>query len=225
MMLTIALCKGRMLEKTLSLLQSVGYAPTDAIRDSRQLIIADETREDVRYLLVKPVDVPAFVQYGAADIGLVGKDVLYEAEADVHELLDLRSGICKMAVAGFAGTDLRSVRRVATKYPRVAREYFRERGQQIDVIDISGSVELAPLVGLADCIVDLVETGRTLAENGLIILSEIGDISTRFVVNRSSYQLRACEIDELIDGLRISVEGESQIGDSVDTGRVTEVIA
>lgn len=205
-MLTVALCKGRMLVRTRAILQEVGLSPSEEILDSRQLIIADEVRSDVRYLLVKPVDVPAFVQYGAADIGLVGKDVLFEAGADLHELLDLRSGICTMAVAGFAGTDLRTVRRVATKYPRIARAHFRERGQQIDVIDISGSVELAPLVGLADCIVDLVETGRTLAENGLIVLEPIGEISTRLVANRSSYQLRATEIDPLIDRLRSAVK-------------------
>lgn len=201
-MLTIALCKGRMLTSTLALLPEIGYFPAEDIRDSRRLIIADEKRLDVRYLLVKPSDVPAFVEHGAADVGLVGKDVLYETGADIHELLDLRTGICKMVVAGFAGTELRKVRRVATKYPRVAREYFRERSQQIDIIDISGSVELAPLVGLADCIVDLVETGRTLAENGLIILAQIGQISTRLVANRRSYQLKALELDRLVAGLR-----------------------
>jgi len=201
-MLTIALCKGRMLTSTLTLLPEIGYFPAEDIRDSRRLIIADEKRQDVRYLLVKPSDVPAFVEHGAADVGLVGKDVLYETGADIHELLDLRTGICKMVVAGFAGTEMRNVRRVATKYPRVAREYFRERSQQIDIIDISGSVELAPLVGLADCIVDLVETGRTLAENGLIILAQIGQISTRLVANRRSYQLKALELDRLVAGLR-----------------------
>ncbi|MCY0875912.1 MAG: ATP phosphoribosyltransferase [Firmicutes bacterium] len=208
-MLTIALCKGRMLDTVVSLLQTVGLSPSEDILDSRQLIVSDSTHADVRYLLVKPVDVPAFVQYGAADLGLVGKDVLYEAGADLHELLDLRSGICKMAVAGFAGTDIARVHRVATKYPRAAREYFRERSQQIEVIDISGSVEVAPLVGLADCIVDLVETGRTLAENGLVILDEVGVISTRLVANRSSYQLRAKEIDPLMDRLRKAVTGSS----------------
>jgi len=201
-MLTVALCKGRMLQSTLALLPTVGFTPAEDVIDSRKLIIEDAVRPDVRYLLVKPVDVPAFVEHGAADVGLVGKDILYEAEADLHELLDLQSGICRMVIAGFAGTNLRTVRRVATKYPRVAREFFRVRSQQIEIIDISGSVELAPLVGLSDCIVDLVETGRTLSENGLVILAEAGTISTRLVANRRSYQLKAAAIDELSDGLR-----------------------
>lgn len=203
-MLTIALCKGRILESTLRLLQSIGYRPSEDIMDSRRLIIADE-QADVRYLLVKPVDVPTFVEYGAADIGLVGKDVLYEAEADLHELLDVGSGVCRLVVAGFAGTDLRQVRRVATKYPRFATDYFRRIGRQIEVIDLSGSVELAPLIGLADCIVDLVETGRTLADNGLTTLAELGTISTRLVANRRSYQLRAAEVDALVDSLRARI--------------------
>lgn len=200
MSLTIALAKGRVLAPTVLALRRAGLYPPEDLEESRKLVVDDE-REDIRYLLAKPVDVPTYVEHGAADMGIVGKDVLVESMADVHELLDLGIGRCRLVVAGRPETDLRGVRRVATKYPRFARAYFRELGLQIEVIDLHGSVELAPLIGLSDCIVDLVETGRTLAENGLTALGELAQISSRLVANRRSYQLLGAEIDRVARGL------------------------
>ncbi len=202
MMLTIALAKGRILIDTAVKLRAGGLQlPTD-LEDTRRLVIADE-HLDIRYLLAKPVDVPTYVEHGVADLGIVGKDILYEKSADVHELLDLGFGACRLVVAGSAGTDLAQVTRVATKYPRYATEYFRQLGRQIEVISLQGSVELAPLIGLADCIVDLVETGRTLKENGLVVLSQVAEVSARLVANRRSYQLRAAEVDDVVTRLRM----------------------
>jgi len=200
-MLTIALAKGRILDSTAQALANAGYPVPAELAESRRLILEDVSR-DVRYLLAKPVDVPAYVEHGAADLGIVGKDVLYEKRADVHELLDLGFGVCRLVVAGWPHTDVAAVKRVATKYPRFTTDYFRRLGLQIEVIDLQGSVELAPLIGLADCIVDLVETGRTLAENGLAPLAELGTVSARLVANRRSYQLRASEVDAFVEALR-----------------------
>ncbi len=201
LVLTIALAKGRVLSPTLKLLSDAGFAPSEDALKTRRLIFPD-VKEDVRYLLAKPVDVPTYVEHGAADIGIVGKDVLYEAQADVHELIDLQYGVCRLVVAGFKGTDVQSVRKVATKYPHFAKEYFGGLGRQIEIIDLNGSVELAPLIGLSDCIVDVVETGQTLKENGLMPLAEVAQVSTRLVVNRRSYQLRAAEVDAVVKSVQ-----------------------
>lgn len=199
-MLTIALAKGRVLGETAQALRTAGLAPPPDLEESRRLVVPDGTGR-AQYLLAKPVDVPTYVEHGAADLGIVGKDVLLEAEPDVHELFDLGFGRCKMVAAGRPGTDLRGIRRVATKYPAVATSYFRGLGLQIDVILLHGSVELAPLVGLSDCIVDLVETGRTLKENGLLELALLASISARLIVNRRSYQLRGAEVDAVLQAL------------------------
>ena len=204
-MLTVALTKGRILDKTVEMLEAAGFSPEEDVLDTRRYIVFDRTGE-IRYLLAKPVDVPTYVEHGAADIGFVGKDVLYEAQADVHELLDLGIGVCRMVVAGPADVQVANVRRVATKYHRYAHDFFRKHGRQIEVIDLHGSVELAPLTGLADCIVDIVETGQTLRENGLVVHAELGRVSTRVVANRRSYQLRAAEVDGFIDRLRNRVK-------------------
>lgn len=208
-MLTIALAKGRILGRTMRILAAAGYRPEEDVEETRKLMLHDAGR-DVRYLIAKPVDVPTYVEYGAADAGIVGKDVLYEGQADIHELLDLHIGLCRLVVAGRPGTDLRHVWRVATKYPRYARDYFGRRGRQIEIIDLHGSVELAPLIGLADCIVDIVETGQTLRDNGLVVLAELGQVSMRLVANRRSYQLRAKEVDAMLSGLRECV-GENGV--------------
>lgn len=200
-MLTVALTKGRILGKTVEMLAAAGFSPEEDVFDTRRYIVPDRSGE-IRYLLAKPSDVPTYVEHGAADIGFVGKDVLYEAQPDVHELLDLGIGVCRMVVAGPADVEVARVRRVATKYHRYAHDYFRKHGRQIEVIDLHGSVELAPLTGLADCIVDIVETGQTLRENGLVVHAELGRVSTRVVANRRSYQLRAAEVDDFIDRLR-----------------------
>lgn len=208
-MLTIALAKGRILGQTMRILGAAGYRPEEDVEETRKLMLHDAER-DVRYLIAKPVDVPTYVEYGAADAGIVGKDVLYEGQADIHELLDLHIGLCQLVVAGRTGTDLRNVWRVATKYPRYARDYFGRRGRQIEIIDLHGSVELAPLIGLADCIVDIVETGQTLRDNGLVVLAELGQVSMRLVANRRSYQLRAKEVDAMLSCLRECV-GENGV--------------
>lgn len=199
--LTIALSKGRIMQDTLRLLQQAGIPVPEDLEESRKLILESPDGR-YRYILAKPVDVPTYVEYGVADLGIVGKDVLLEAERDLYELLDLGIGVCRMCVCGLPGGRGGSVSRVASKYPRIATEYFRSQGQQVEVVYLNGSVELAPLIGLAERIVDLVETGRTLEENGLVIHEVIVPISTRVVANRMSFRLKSEQINHLVEGLR-----------------------
>ena len=168
----------------------------------------------IKFFLAKPSDVPTYVDYGAADIGIVGKDTLLEEGRNLYEVLNLGFGACKMVVAGPAELkgklDKLNNKRVATKYPKIAREYFeRKRQESIEVIKLNGSVELAPLVGLSEVIVDLVETGTTLRENGLVILDTIADISARLIVNRVSMKMESERINKIIDGLRRQLEQRS----------------
>ena len=199
--LTFALSKGRLLDEAAALLKKAGIEMTSDV-NSRKLVIPD-TQGRFRFFIVKPVDVPTYVEYGVADVGIAGRDVLLESNADVHQPLDLRIGLCKMVVASPKATakqnykDLSAVR-IATKYPRVTTEYFTQRGVPVEIIPLSGSVELAPLLGLSDRIVDLVATGRTLAENGLEVIEPICDISARLVINRASYQIKRKSISDLI---------------------------
>ena len=201
--LTIALAKGRIQHDALSLLGRAGVRVCDDAINSRRLAVGDEGGR-YRFVFVKPADVPVYVEHGVADCGVVGRDVLLEAEADLLQPLDLGIGRCRLAVAAPHGRmDAELVApRVATKYPRVAAAHFGARGTPVEIIALSGSVELAPLLGLADCIVDLVETGRTLAENGLEVVETIAQSSARLVVNRASYQLKAGSVAALIDSLR-----------------------
>ncbi|MCF6094567.1 ATP phosphoribosyltransferase [Microaerobacter geothermalis] len=195
--LTIAMPKGRIFSEAVDLLRKSGLSiPEDFHEDTRKLIISfDEL--DIDFFLAKPADVPTYVEYGVADVGVVGKDVLLEEDRDVYELLDLGISRCRMSVAGLADWTPTFSPRVATKYPRIASRYFREQGQQVEVIKLNGSVELAPLIGLADRIVDIVSTGRTLQENGLIELEHITDITTRLIANRVSYRMKNKEIEEI----------------------------
>lgn len=198
--LTIALSKGRILAETLSLWREAGLEVPEEIDESRKLIIP--TRDGtIRFVLAKPVDVPTYVEYGAADLGIAGKDVLMEAGRDLYELLDLGIGRCRMCLCGLPQLEWRT-HRVASKYPRIATDYFRTLGRQVEIVHLNGSVELAPLVGLADAIVDLVETGRTLRENGLVIHDEIAPITTRVVANRMSFRLKGTRIESLCERLR-----------------------
>lgn len=200
--LTVALSKGRIMDMTLDLLRQAGIPVPEDIDSSRKLILTSPGGE-IEFILSKPVDVPTYVEYGVADLGVVGKDVLVEENRDLYELLDLNIGKCKMSVAGLPETTSHySMPRVASKYPRIATEYFRSRGQQVEVIFLNGSVELAPLIGLAERIVDVVETGRTLKENGLVVQEDIMEISTRLVANRMSYRLKSEAIDEFVSRLR-----------------------
>ena len=204
--LTIALPKGRLAELTLELLEKAGIQCKSTDLKSRKLIIEDDDNL-VRFFMAKPSDVPVYVEYGAADLGVVGKDTLMEEARDLYEVLNLGFGACRMAVAGPAELmgkfDAVPNKRVATKYPNVAREYFElVKKESIEVIKLNGSVELAPLVGLSEVIVDIVESGRTLKENNLVVLEEICDISARLVVNKVSMKMKSDRIKNLIQGMK-----------------------
>ena len=201
-MLTIALAKGRLQEEALKIFARAGIVVSEEELNSRKLAVQSADNR-FKFVFVKPGDVPTYVEYGVADAGVCGRDVLIEAEADVHEPLDLGIGYCKIAVAGrkeVVGQDynLLATVRVATKYPKIATEYFHQRGIPIEVVYLSGSVELAPILGLSDRIVDLVETGRTLKENGLEVIDVITETTARLIVNRASFHLKREEISKLI---------------------------
>jgi ATP phosphoribosyltransferase len=204
--INFAMAKGRLTEKSLDLLEYAGYDCSEIRCASRKLIIEDEANK-ARFFLVKPADVPTYVEYGAADVGIVGKDTIMEEGRRLYEVLDLGFAKCRMVVAGpekYMGKlgQLHN-KRVATKYPQIARDYFEnKRRESIEIIRLSGSVELAPLVGLAELIVDLVETGTTLKENGLVVLDEIAPISARLIVNRVSMKMESERINKLIKSFK-----------------------
>jgi ATP phosphoribosyltransferase len=201
--LTIAIAKGRMQDRSLSLLGAAGIQVDPDLLKSRRLTVTDR-KGDVRFVFVKPADVPVYVEHGIADCGVVGRDVLLESGADLLQPLDLKIAGCRIAVAALSTRPISDlgVVRVATKYPRIALAHFGARGIPVEIIELSGSVELAPVLGLSDCIVDLVESGQTLAENGLEIVEVITESTGRFVVNRASYQLKVETISSLIKALR-----------------------
>jgi ATP phosphoribosyltransferase len=203
--LTIALPKGRVLRAVAPLLAQAGADAEVLLAEDRSLV-REMKGAHLRFLLLKPDDVPTYVEYGAADLGVCGRDVLLERPSDLYQPLDLGIGCCRMVVAGVAGKpEPTGVPRVATKYPRCATEHFARRGVQADVVYVQGSVELAPLTGLADLIVDLVETGATLLQNGLEERAEIAHISSVLVANRAAYKLRQERIRPLVDALRKAV--------------------
>ena len=202
-MITIAIAKGRMQESALALLARAGIRPCDTANNSRRLALADETGQ-YRFIFVKPADVPVYVEHGIADCGVVGRDVLLESEADLLLPLDLGIARCRIVVAAAdpeAMTKVQGMIRVATKYSQIASAHFGARGIPVEIIQLSGSVELSPALGLADVIVDLVETGQTLRENGLTVVEEIAESTGRLVVNRASYQLKAEEVSQLLKAL------------------------
>ncbi len=208
-MLVIAIAKGRFLEPSLDLLARAGIRFGEEVAESRRLIF-DSTDGKCRVILVKPMDAPTYVEYGAADAGIAGRDVLLESGADVLQPLDLGFGHCRIAVAAPDQIALdeepaQTVVRVATKYPHIALEHFNAQGIAVEIIPLSGSIELAPLVSLADRIVDLVESGRTLADNGLRIVEVIAESSARLVVNRASYQTKRQEILQMVETLEALV--------------------
>lgn len=194
--LTIAMPKGRIFEESLVFLREAGVVVEEDSKDSRKLIIP-VPHFQMEFILAKPADVPTYVEYGVADVGVVGKDVLLEEDRDVYELLDLEIGRCRMVVAGLAEYQPAVHPRVATKYPAIASRFFRKQGQQVEVIKLNGSVELAPLIGLAERIVDIVSTGQTLRENGLVEFEHICDITTRLIANRSSYRMKSEAVDNI----------------------------
>jgi len=208
--LTIALSKGRLTELSVELFEAIGLDCTELKGSSRKLILTDE-KNKIKFFLAKPSDVPTYVEYGAADIGIVGKDTLLEEGRHLYEVLNLGFAACKMVVAGPAELqgklDQFNNKRVATKYPRITREYFElKKRESIEIIKLNGSVELAPLVGLSEVIVDLVESGRTLKENGLVVLEHIADISARLIVNRVSMKMESERINNIVDGIRRELE-------------------
>ena len=210
-MLTIALSKGRILDDTLPLLKQAGIAPTEDPEKSRKLIIPT-TRDDVRLLIVRATDVPTYVELGAADLGVAGKDVLLEYGGQgLYEPLDLKIAKCKLMTAGPANTPEPSGRlRVATKFVNIAKRYYAEQGRQVDIIKLYGSMELAPLVGLADKNIDVVDTGNTLRANGLEPQELIDHISSRLIVNRASMKMKHTEIQTLIDTLSAAVDAQNK---------------
>lgn len=202
-MLNIALPKGRLGDKTYSLFEKIGYRCDELAEDSRKLIFENKEK-NIRYLLVKPSDVGIYVEKGAADIGVVGKDILLENDYDIYELLDLKLGICKISVAALAGykEDTERKLRVATKYVNTAKKYYSSLNRETDIIKLNGSIELAPILGLSDVIVDIVETGNTLKENNLKVIKDIEDISARFIANKTSYKFKNEEIKSIEKKLR-----------------------
>lgn len=199
--LTIAMPKGRIFTEAVDLLRSAGFELPPEFDDSRKLII-DVEEENFRFILAKPMDVATYVEHGVADLGIAGKDVLLEEERDVYELLDLKISGCYLAVAGLPDTKMNDVApKIATKYPNIAAAYFREQGEQVEIIKLNGSIELAPLIGLADRIVDIVSTGRTLKENGLAEYETITSVTSRLIVNPVSYRIKDERISDLIKRL------------------------
>lgn len=202
-MLNVALPKGRLGEKVYALFERAGY-DCPALREPGRRLVFENARAGVRYFWVKPSDVAIYVERGAADLGVAGRDILLEYEPSVYELLDLGLGRCRMAVAaprGYYDSGERTLR-VATKFQNIARRFYAERSRDIDLIHLNGSIELAPLLGLSDVIVDIVETGATLRENGLEVVEEVLPISARLIANKAAYSFRHTEIDTLTEKMR-----------------------
>ena len=201
-MLTIALSKGRILDQTLPLLEKAGLSVSKKELESRKLIL-DTNLKDIKVIVIRASDVPVFVQHGAADLGIAGKDVLIEHGANgIFELLDLGISKCRLMVASKKNQNLsKSTLKVATKYVKSTKEHFFRKGQQVEVIKLSGAMELAPIVGLSDCIVDLVDTGNTLKANNLIPLELICDISSRLIVNSAAFNTKHSQINDWIKSI------------------------
>ncbi|MBQ9747152.1 MAG: ATP phosphoribosyltransferase [Clostridia bacterium] len=201
-MINVALPKGRLGERVYAMMEAAGYE-CPSIRENNRKLTFENEEKGVRYFWVKPSDVAIYVERGAADIGIAGKDILLEYRPDVYELLDLGIGKCRMAVAARQGfvDDTERTLRVATKFSRIAREYYAGRCRDIDIIHLNGSIELAPLLGLSDVIVDIVETGKTLYENGLEPRETIVPISARVIANKANFKFKGDRIEEMMDKL------------------------
>ena len=210
-MINVALPKGRLGEKVYEILESAGYG-CPAIREKNRKLIFENAETGISYFWVKPSDVAIYVERGAADIGIAGKDILIEYEPDVFELLDLGIGVCRMCVCGRADfrPDPSRPLRVATKFPNTARQYYAAKSEEIDIIHLNGSIELAPIIGLSDVIVDIVETGKTLAENGLVPLEVVNPISARLIANKASGKFKYDEIQRLCMAVEAEVENRKE---------------
>ena len=205
--ITLAMAKGRTAESTIKLLRSIDIHFRDFHDQSRKLIFYNPERS-IKLLFVKAVDVPTYVEKGAADIGIAGKDNILESRADVYEMLDLKIGTCQFVIAGKTGSQLETRQNltIASKYPNLTKRHFSKKGLDVDTVKLNGSVELAPLIGLADYIADIVETGTTLKENGLSIIEKVENISTRLIVNKASFATKSAEIQDLIQKVETAVE-------------------
>ena len=204
--LTLALTKGRLLKESLPLLAAAGIEPIESIAESRKLVF-ETNQPDVQLLLLRGVDVPVYVRHGAADVGIAGKDVLLEHGSDgLYEPLDLEIARCRLMTAGPVGANNNGRLRVATKFVNSARNYYAQQGIQVDIIKLYGAMELAPLMGLADEIVDIVDTGNTLRANGLVPIELITEISSRLIVNKAAMKLKAAQIRDLIQALSEAVD-------------------
>lgn len=202
-MINIALPKGRLGDQVYSLLETAGYG-CPAVRENSRRLLFESEKNGVRYFWVKPSDVAIYVERGAADVGVAGKDILLEYEPDVYELADLGLGRCRMVVAapkGFYDTGERTLR-VATKFGHIASRYYAERGREIDIIRLNGSIEIAPLLGLSDVIVDIVETGTTLRENDLEVLDTVVPISARLIANKAAFKFKTAAVEDLTRRLK-----------------------
>ena len=201
--ITFALAKGRLGKKTMEILEKMNIRAVDMTDDSRKLVFYSEDKK-YRFFLSKPSDVPTYVEHGVADIGIVGKDTILEENRDIYECLDLNIGKCRMCVCAYPEKrDLilnnESIR-IATKYPNIALKHFRQKNKKVEIIKLNGSVELGPIIGLADAIVDIVESGKTLAENGLVVINDVvSDISARVIVNKASMKLKHQDIGKIIE--------------------------
>ena len=206
-MLNVALPKGRLGEKAYAMFDRAGCPCPSILENSRKLIFENEI-QGVRYFWVKPSDVAIYVERGAADVGVVGKDILLEYGPDVYELLDLKMGKCRMAVAAMAAfrDDPQKTLRVATKFANIARQHYLSKGRDIDIIHLNGSIEIAPILGLPDVIVDIVETGTTLKENNLNVIDTVVPISARLIANKASYKFKSGQIDPLVRSIARQTE-------------------
>lgn len=213
--LTIALPKGKLFTPSANLLARLGCTVQGLREDSRKLILTNEEAK-VKFIITKTSDLPTYVEYGAADIGVIGKDVLLEENKDVYELLDLKFGFCRMMMAVPQALKREKLSdyahlRVATKYPNVAERFFHSEGMQMEIIKLNGSIELAPIVGLAEVIIDIVETGRTLKENNLVEIANIHSSTARFIANRVSFKMKFARINQLVEDLKVLIEGDNAI--------------
>ena len=201
--ITLAIATGRISKQAMALLEESGISFPDYHKKTRKLVIYDQTKT-VKLIFVKTADLPTYVEKGAADIGIIGKDTIMEEQPDVYELLDLNLGKCQLVVAGFPNQKLQNGAPliVATKYPLITKSFFDEKEIRIETIKLNGSIELAPLIGLSNVIVDIVETGTTLNENGLVILDKVVDVSSRLIVNKASFATKTLQIDQFITKLK-----------------------
>ena len=205
-MISVALTKGRIEKDAVKIFEKAGFG-IEELKDKGRKLVFEDTKEEIRYFLVKANDAVTYVEHGVADIAIVGKDTLLEKGENYYEVLDLGIGKCKFIVATMPDTNIFNKIghiKIGSKYPSVSKNYFEGKGMDVEIIKIEGSVELAPILGISEVIVDIMETGTTLKENGLVVVDEICDISARVIVNKSSFKLKRNEINEVIDKIRIA---------------------